>query len=123
MTREGAISRQELSAEQRNALLATLKARFDKHTRRHPGITWDEVRERVEANPGKLWSLHEMERTGGEPDVVGRDDATGEILFFDCSKQSPKGRRSLCYDQEALESRKQHKPADSAVNMAAAMGI
>ncbi|AGA56989.1 hypothetical protein Theco_0789 [Thermobacillus composti KWC4] len=113
-----------LSPAERDALLATLKARFEKFAGRHEGIAWADVQARLEAaDPGKLWSLHEMERTGGEPDVVGRDPETGEMLFVDCSAESPKGRRSVCYDQEALESRKEHKPADSAVGMAAAMGI
>jgi hypothetical protein len=113
----------KLSAGQQKELLAALQARFEKHMHRHEGIEWDEVRPRLEQNVGKLWSLREMERTGGEPDVVGRDDATGELLVVDCSAQSPSGRRSMCYDREALEARKKHKPADSAVNMTAAMGI
>jgi hypothetical protein len=113
----------KLSAEQRDTLLATLKARFEKHTDRHEGIDWAEVRTRLQANAGKLWSVHAMEQTGGEPDVVGRDEATGELVIVDCSPQSPSGRRSLCYDQAALDARKKHKPADSATNMAAAMGI
>lgn len=112
-----------LSAAQREELLATLQARFEKHTRRHPGISWEEVRTRLDADPGKLWTLGEMERTGGEPDVAGRDPATGAFLFVDCSKQSPTGRRSLCFDAAALESRKQHKPADSAMNVAASIGV
>ncbi|REK56557.1 MAG: DUF4256 domain-containing protein [Thermobacillus sp.] len=114
----------ELAPEELRALLETLKARFAKHPGRHEGITWDEVSARLEAaDPGKLWSLREMERTGGEPDVTGRDPETGELLFVDCSAESPKGRRSVCYDPEALASRKEHKPADSAEGMAEAMGI
>jgi hypothetical protein len=112
-----------LAPEQREALLATLQARFEKNRHRHEGLAWEEVLARLEANPEKLWSLHEMERTGGEPDVVGRDPQTGEIVFYDCAAESPKGRRSLCYDSAALESRKEHKPAHSAVGMAAEMGI
>lgn len=100
-----------------------LKTRFEKNKDRHPGIDWSKVQALLEANTGKLWSLNEMERTGGEPDVVGRDDESGEYIFYDCSAESPAGRRSICYDREALESRKEHKPADSAVGMAAAMGI
>ena len=113
----------KLSSEQREELLAVLKARFEKTMNRHASIEWAEVQARLERNAGKLWSLHEMERTGGEPDVVGRNEATGEITFIDCSVESPKGRRSVCYDQEALQARKEHKPEDSAVNRAAAMGI
>lgn len=112
----------KLSQEQREDQLAVLKTRFETNTNRHEGIAWAEVQARLDA-AGKLWSLQEMERTGGEPDVVGRDEATGEFAFVDCSAQSPKGRRSVCYDPEALEARKKHKPEDSAMNMAAAMGI
>ena len=112
----------KLSPEQREKLLAALKTRFEGNRNRHPEIDWGEVKSRLEAEASKLWSLHEMERTGGEPDVVGRS-ATGEFLFVDCSAQSPGGRRSVCYDREALEARKEHKPRDSATNMAAAMGI
>jgi len=112
-----------LSNEQREELLATLKARFEKNIARHKGLEWANVQARLEANSEKLWSLHEMERTGGEPDVVGLDPETGEYLFYDCSAESPKGRRSLCYDREALESRKENKPKDSAIDMASAMGI
>jgi hypothetical protein len=112
-----------LSTDQRDALLATLKARFEKHTQRHPGLAWATVQARLDAHPDKLWSLHEMERTGGEPDVVAQDAATGEILFYDCSAESPAGRRSQCYDHAALEARKANAPADSAQNMAAALGI
>jgi hypothetical protein len=111
------------SPEQREALLAALKARFERNPKRHEGIEWAEVEARLEKDPGKLWSLHEMERTGGEPDVVGRGEATGELLFVDCAAQSPAGRRSVCYDREALEARKKHRPEDSAMNMAGAMGI
>lgn len=111
-----------LSPEQRKGLLATLKARFEKNMSRHKGLDWAKVLARLEANAGKLWSLSEMERTGGEPDVVGFDKKTGEFIFYDCSAESPKGRRSLCYDGEALEARKEFKPKDSAVAMAAAMG-
>jgi hypothetical protein len=113
----------KLSAEQRDTLLATLKARFEKHKDRHVNVDWAEVQKRLHDNAGKLWSVHAMEQTGGEPDVVGRDEATGELVIVDCSPQSPSGRRSLCYDQAALDARKKHKPADSATNMAAAMGI
>jgi len=112
-----------LSAQQRDELLALLKARFAGHIERHPGIDWADVEGRLLADPASLWSLHEMERTGGEPDVIDRHEATGEIVFVDCSAESPKGRRSICYDDEALQARREHKPADSALNMAAAMGI
>ena len=104
-------------------LLKVLKARFEKNMGRHKGIEWDKVQARLEANPKKLKSLHEMESTGGEPDVVGHDKKTGEYIFYDCSAESPKGRRSICYDRKALDARKEHKPADSAMDMAAAMGI
>jgi len=117
------MTKRELSTEQREELLQTLKARFEKNMNRHPGLEWADVQAKLEANPVKLWSLHEMEETGGEPDVVGHDGKTGEYLFYDCSAESPKGRRSVCYDREALESRKEHKPKNSAVEMAAAMGI
>jgi hypothetical protein len=113
----------ELSAEQREALLGTLKARFEKHMNRHKGLEWAKVQARLEANTAKLWSLHEMERTGGEPDVIAHDKKTGEFVFYDCSAESPKGRRSICFDPAALEARKENKPADSAVGMAADMGI
>lgn len=112
-----------LSAEQHEQLLKTLKARFEKNIHRHRGLDWSMVQARLEAHPDKLWSLGEMERTGGEPDVVGYDSETGEYLFYDCSPESPSGRRSLCYDREARESRKEHKPQSSALEMAAAMGI
>ncbi|GIP57165.1 DUF4256 domain-containing protein [Paenibacillus woosongensis] len=124
MTKNSEISnKKELSPEQREELLNTLKARFDKNIDRHTGLEWANVQAKLEANIEKLWSLHEMEYTGGEPDVVGFDNKTGEYIFCDCSAESPKGRRSVCYDHEALESRKQHKPENSAVGMAAAMGI
>jgi hypothetical protein len=112
-----------LSEKQREELLKTLQARFEKNMNRHKDLAWAKVQARLEANPEKLWSLQEMERTGGEPDVVGQDKKTGEFVFYDCSAESPKGRRSLCYDREALDSRKEHKPANSAVDMAAAMSI
>jgi hypothetical protein len=113
----------ELSPKEREELLKTLKARFEKNKGRHKGLEWAEVQVKLEANTEKLWSLNEMEETGGEPDVVGFDKKPGEYLFYDCSAESPKGRRSLCYDREALEARKEHKPQDSAMEMAAAMGI
>jgi Protein of unknown function (DUF4256) len=116
-------NKKDLSPKQREELLKALKARFEKNTDRHQGLAWDKVQARLEANAEKLWSLNEMERTGGEPDVVGHDKKTGEYIFYDCSADTPKGRRSLCYDGEALESRKEHKPKDSAAGMAAAMGI
>ena len=112
-----------LSPPQREALLAKLKTRFEKNTNRHPDIKWADVLARLEADPEKLWSLNEMEASGGDPDVVGRDEETGEYIFLDCSPESPKGRRSICYDRQALEERKEHKPATSAMDMAAAMGI
>ncbi len=116
-------NKKKLSPEQRYELLSVLKVRFEKNMKRHKGIEWVKVQTRLEANSEKLWSLDDMETTGGEPDVVGYDKKTGEYIFYDCSAESPKGRRSLCYDGEALESRKEHKPADSAIDMAAAMGI
>jgi hypothetical protein len=119
----GAGTRKALPAGQRDDLLATLQARFEENTTRHPGLEWSGVEARLQANPAKLWSLHEMERTGGEPDVVGHDAKTGEYIFYDCSAETPRGRRSVCYDAEALASRKEHKPKDNAVGMAAAMGI
>lgn len=112
-----------LSNKQRDEILKLLQARFEKNMTRHKGLQWAAVRARLEANPKKLWSLNEMEKTGGEPDVVGHDKKTGEYIFYDCSEQSPQGRRNLCYDREALESRREHKPKDSAVNMATKMGI
>ena len=113
----------KLSAAEREELLATLKTRFEKNMNRHKGVDWAQVLSKLEANGEKLWSVGEMERTGGEPDVVGNDKKTGEYVFVDCSVESPKGRRSVCYDREALESRKENKPKDSAVDMAAAMGV
>jgi hypothetical protein len=115
--------KKELSSEQREELIKTLKTRFEKNMKRHKGLEWAKVEARLQAQTEKLWSLNEMERTGGEPDVVGRDKKTGEYIFFDCSTESPKGRRSICYDREALESRKENKPKDSAAAMAADMGI
>jgi hypothetical protein len=112
-----------LSASQREELLRTLHARFEKHGNRHEGLVWAKIEARLEANPERLWSLSEMERTGGEPDVVGHDKKTGEYIFFDCSPESPKDRRSLCYDREALDSRKEAKPKNSAMDVATAMGI
>lgn len=112
-----------LSPEQREELLGTLKSRFEKNMSRHNGLEWANVQLKLEANVEKLWSLNEMERTGGEPDVVGHDKETDEYIFYDCSAESPKGRRSVCYDREALESRKEHKPENNAIDMAAAMGI
>jgi len=116
-------NRKQLSAEQRQELLGALKSRFEKNMNRHKGLAWAEVQAKLEANAEKLWSLHEMERTGGEPDLVGHDKKTGEYIFYDCSAESPNGRRSLCYDREALESRKENKPKGSATDVAAAMGI
>lgn len=116
-------SKNKLSAEQQTALLTTLKARFEKNKNRHKGLDWAKVQARLEEYPDKLVSLHEMEQTGGEPDVVSHDKKTGEITFFDCSPETPKGRRSICYDREGLESRKEHPPANNAIDMAAAMGI
>ena len=113
----------ELSLEQRGELLEMLKVRFEKNMNRHGGIEWANVQAKLEAKSEKLWSLNEMERTGGEPDVVGHDIETDEYIFYDCSAESPKGRRSVCYDREALESRKKHKPESSAMDMAAAMDI
>ncbi|HEX6627347.1 MAG TPA: DUF4256 domain-containing protein [Gemmatimonadaceae bacterium] len=111
-----------LTGKQRDALLQTLSARFETHKQRHAGLEWTSIQARLESNSAKLWSLNEMERSGGEPDVVGIDKATGEFIFVDCSAQSPEGRRSLCYDREALDARKEHKPKSSAVDMATAMG-
>jgi hypothetical protein len=111
------------SPEQREQLLRALKARFEKNMNRHAGLAWTQVQTKLETSAEKLWSLYEMERTGGEPDVVGHDERTGEYIFYDCSAESPNGRRSLCYDREALESRKQHKPENNALDMAEAMGI
>lgn len=116
-------SKCEVSPKQREELLGTLKARFEKNMNRHKGLDWANVQARLEKSAAKLWSLQEMERTGGEPDVVGQDSKTGEYIFYDCAPESPKGRRSLCFDREALDARKEHKPEGSAMDMAAAMGI
>jgi hypothetical protein len=116
-------NKKELSAERRKELLSALKGRFERNMKRHRGLEWSKVQAKLQANTEKLWSLNEMERTGGEPDVVGFDKKTGDYIFYDCSLESPKGRRSLCYDRQALESRKEHKPKNSAVDMTAAMGI
>jgi len=116
-------SKRRLSSEQRDEFLSVLKSRFEKSMGRHKGLAWAEVQTSLEADAGKLWSLHEMERTGGEPDVVGHDKKSGEWVFFDCSAETPKGRTSVCYDREGLESRKEHKPKTTAMDMAAAMGI
>jgi len=116
-------SKKAFSSEQRKELLTALKSRFEKNMGRHKGIEWAKVQAKLEANAEKLWSLNEMEKTGGEPDVVGHEKKTGEYIFYDCSPESPQGRRSFCYDHDALESRKENKPANSAVDMAAAIGI
>jgi len=116
-------TKKELSPQQREELLAALKTRFEKNMDRHKGLEWTKVKAKLEANPEKLWSLNEMERTGGEPDVVGFDKKTGEYVFYDCSVESPKDRRSVCYDREALDARKENKPKNSAVDMATAMGV
>ena len=116
-------NKKKLSSEQREELLRTLKARFEKNMNRHKGLEWAKVQAKLEANIEKLWSLNEMESTGGEPDVVGHDKKTGAYTFYDCSAESPTGRRSLCYDRQALDSRKEHKPKNSAIDMAAAMGV
>lgn len=113
----------ELSVEEREELLRILENRFEKNNNRHKGIEWNKLQAKLEAAPEKLWSLHKMEETGGEPDVIGQDQKTGEYIFYDCCEESPKGRRSVCYDREGLESRKEHKPQDTAIDMAAAMGI
>jgi hypothetical protein len=120
---KGAATKKELSPEQREELLKALKARFEKNRNRHEGLAWAKVQAKLEANAEKLWSLNEMERTGGEPDVVGHDKKTGEYIFADCSPESPEGRTSVCYDREGLDSRKEHKPKNNAIDMAAAMGI
>jgi hypothetical protein len=116
-------NKNELSPEQREELIRALKARFEKNMNRHKGLEWAKLQAKLEANTEKMWCLHEMERTGGEPDVVGNDNKTGEYIYYDCSAESPKGRRSVCYDREGLESRKEHKPENNANDMAAAMGI
>jgi hypothetical protein len=115
--------KKELSSQQREELLGAVQTRFENNMNRHEGLEWAKVKAKLEANAEKLWSLSEMEKTGGEPDVVGHDKKTGEYIFFDCSPESPKGRRSFCYDREALDSRKENKPKDNAIDMAAAMGI
>jgi len=115
--------RKDVNAQQREELLRALKVRFEKNMNRHEGVEWANVQARLEANTEKLWSLNEMERTGGEPDVVGHEKKTGECIFYDCSPENPKGRRSVCYDREGLDSRKEHKPESNAIDMAAAMGI
>lgn len=115
--------KREVSPEQRDELLKTLKARFENNMKRHKGLVWMQVQARFEAHSERLRSLYEMERTGGEPDVIGHDKKTGEFIFCDCSPESPQGRRSVCYDREALKSRKEHKPKDSALDMATAMGV
>ena len=116
-------TKKKLPADRSNDLIKTLKTRFEKNMNRHKGVEWTKVQAKLESNSAKLWSLNGMEETGGEPDVVGYDKKSGEYIFYDCSPESPKGRRSICYDHEALEKRKEHKPADSAINMAADMGI
>ena len=115
--------KKDVSPAQREELLRALKARFEKNMSRHKGLEWAQVQAKLEADAEKLWSLNKMEQTGGEPDVIDGDNKTGEYIFYDCSEQSPNGRRSVCYDREALESRKEHKPEDNAIDMAAAMGI
>ena len=120
---KGVETKKELSPKQRKEFLTALKVRFEKNMNRHKGLEWAKVQAKLEANAEKLWSLNEMERTGGEPDVVGHDKKTGEYIFFDCSAESPKGRTSFCYDREALDSRKEFKPKNSVVDMAAVMGI
>jgi hypothetical protein len=116
-------TKKELSIEQRHELLSALKARFDKNMNRHAGLVWEKVQAKLEANSEKLWSLNEMERSGGEPDLVGYDKKTGEYIFYDCSAESPKSRRNLCYDRQALDSRKENKPENNALDVAATMGI
>ncbi|RXZ79627.1 DUF4256 domain-containing protein [Paenibacillaceae bacterium] len=123
MTKHDISNIEELSPELREGLLKVLKARFEKNMNRHQSLEWADVQAKLEAHTEKLWSLHEMERTGGEPDVIGYDAKTGDYIFCDCSAESPKGRRSICYDRKALESRKEHKPQNNAIEMAAAMGI
>ena len=116
-------NKKKLSSEQHQVLLSTLKSRFEKNMNRHKGIEWEKVQAKLKANTEGLWSLNEMERTGGEPDVIGQDKKNDEYIFYDCSAESPEGRRSICYDREGLESRKEHKPKNNAIDMAAAMGI
>jgi hypothetical protein len=121
--KKGLGTQKALSPDRREALLGILKNRFDQNMGRHQGLSWAQVKTRLEAHPEKLWSLDQMEKTGGEPDVVGHDKKTGEFIFFDCSPQSPGGRTSICYDREALDSRKEHKPKNNAMDLAAGMGI
>jgi hypothetical protein len=116
-------NKKDMAPEQREALLSALKARFEKNRNRHTGLEWAQVQAKLEANPEKLWSLNEMERTGGEPDVVDYDKKLGEYIFYDCSAESPKGRRSICYDRVGQQARKEHQPADNAIDMAAAIGV
>lgn len=116
-------TKNELSPKQREALLEVLQTRFEKNMSRHKNLTWPKVQSRLESSAAKLWSLHEMEASGGEPDVVGQDKKTGEYIFFDCSPESPKGRVAVCYDREGLESRKEHRPKNTAIDMATAMGV
>lgn len=116
-------SAKDMKAKQREELFSALKARFEKNISRHKSLEWAKIQAKLEANPEKLWSLNEMERTGGEPDVIGQDKKTGEYIFYDCSAESPKGRRSVCYDREALESRKENKPKENAIEMADSLGI
>lgn len=116
-------NKKELSREQREELLSALQVRFEKNRSRHKELDWDKIQAKLNTNTAKLWSLSEMERTGGEPDLVGQDEKTGEYIFYDCSPESPKGRRSICYDREGLESRKAHKPKNNAIDMATAMGV
>src|SRR5436190_1459055 len=123
MKKQGSPKQTVLPADRREELLDTLETRFEENKIRHEGLRWTNVKSKLEATPGKLWSLYEMERSGGEPDVVAYDKKKDEYIFFDCSAESPKGRRSVCYDGEALKSRKEHKPKDSALDMCAAMGI
>ncbi|WP_059105760.1 DUF4256 domain-containing protein [Shouchella shacheensis] len=124
MTKRNKISnKNDLSLEQLEGLLSALKARFEKNVNRHQGLEWENVQAKLDANTEKLWSLNEMERTGGEPDVVGYDEKKDEYILYDCSAESPKGRRSVCYDREGLESRKKHQPENNAIDMATAMGI
>ncbi|WP_397569695.1 DUF4256 domain-containing protein [Schlesneria sp. T3-172] len=119
----GVRSDKELSPEVREQLLTKLSARFEKNMHRHPGLSWDQIQKRLDENPDKLWSLSEMERTGGEPDVISHDKKTGQYLFVDCSPETPKGRTSICYDREGLESRKEHKPKHNAIDLATEMGV
>jgi hypothetical protein len=118
-----AAAKKELSAKDRDSLLETLKTRFEKHMTRHEGIAWAKVQAKLEGNAGKLWTLSQMEATGGEPDVVGQDKQTGDYVFFDCSAQSPEGRQGFCYDKAAMDSRKEHKPKNNVIDAAAAMGV